>query len=398
MGFDPSMKSRSFIAVIHVKNLENMGLTEEQIFDHEFVAEFVTEKWDESARENMRTCAVAVCMSKDGCYHLHVALYSKNPTTLQNVAKILGNSHVEPQLGGKKALSDYMTKTGKYAEKGEEVLYTTGIDNVQDVQGKRSDLEEIEDLLDKGWTPIQILNQNFKFYRYEKMIRSAFINMKIANMPLTRPVYTEYHFGESGSGKTFSYIEVCKKFGKENVYLFTDFDNNASGGLDNYITEGAPSVVFMDEFKGVGISYSKLLVMLNEYPKMQTHSRYNNTYNLWENFFITSIYAPEELYDIMVQNTVQKIDTYEQLRRRINKIVYHYKDNNGDFMTYSMDSEDYVDRDDLLARIKNHVDPDGFRKIATQADIINPFNDPKETLPKKTGDITRKVKETNRLR
>ena len=26
MGFDPNMKGRSFIAVIHVKNLENMGL------------------------------------------------------------------------------------------------------------------------------------------------------------------------------------------------------------------------------------------------------------------------------------------------------------------------------------------------------------------------------------
>ena len=58
MGFDPSMKSRSFIAVIHVKNLENMGLTEDQIDDPEFVAEFVTKKWDESARENMRSSAV----------------------------------------------------------------------------------------------------------------------------------------------------------------------------------------------------------------------------------------------------------------------------------------------------------------------------------------------------
>ena len=382
MGFDPSMKSRSFIAVVHVKNLENMGLTEDQIYDHELVAEFVTEKWDESARENMRNCAVAVCMSKDGCYHLHVALYSKNPTTLQNVAKILGNSHVEPQLGGKKALTDYMIKKGKYEEKGEEVLYTIGIDNIEDVQGKRSDLEEIEELLDKGWTPRQILNQHFRYYRYEKMIRNAFIDRKIQNAPLTRPIYAEYHFGESGSGKTFAYREVCGKFGKENVYMFTDFDNNASGGLDNYITEGAPSVLFMDEFKGVGISYSKLLVMLNEYPNMQTHARYANVYNLWENFFITSIYAPEELFDIMVDSDKRKIDSYEQLRRRINKIVYHYRNDDGDFMTYSMYSKEYVDRDDLLARIKNNVDPDGFHKIATQSDIINPFNDPKENVPK----------------
>lgn len=373
MGFDPNMKGRSFIAVIHVKNLENMGLTEEQIYDHEFVAEFVTEKWDESARENMRTCAVAVCMSEQGTYHLHMALYTKNPTTLRNVASILGNSHVEPQLGGKKALADYMTKTGKYEEKGEEVLYTIGIDNVEDVQGKRSDLEMIDDLLSKGWSPLQILNSNFKFYRYEQIIRSAFLNIKISSMPLRRPLYTEYHFGESGSGKTYSYIEVCKEFGKENVYLFTDFDNNASGGLDNYIMEGAPKVVFMDEFKGMGISYSKLLVMLNEYPKMQTHSRYKNTYNLWEKFYITSIYSPEELYDVMVNTTVQKVDSYEQLRRRIKKVVYHYKNNKGEYATYAMDGKDYIDREDLLARIGDNVASDGFKKIDNRIEVNCPF-------------------------
>ena len=280
MGFDPNMKGRSFIAVIHVKNLENMGLTEEQIYDHEFVAEFVTEKWDESARENMRTCAVAVCMSEQGTYHLHMALYTKNPTTLRNVASILGNSHVEPQLGGKKALADYMTKTGKYEEKGEEVLYTIGIDNIEDVQGKRSDLEEIEDLLDKGWTPDQILDQNLRYYRFEKAIRARFARMKLKSMPRRRPVYTEYHFGDSRSGKTFCYNELCDKIGEDEIYLFTDFDNQSSGGMDKYLDAGAPRAVFMDEFKGKGVSYQKLLVMMNEYPKMQTHARFENTYNL----------------------------------------------------------------------------------------------------------------------
>lgn len=106
---------------------------------------------------------------------------------------------------------------------------------------------------------------------------------------------------------------------------------------------------------------------------MQTHARYANVYNLWENFFITSIYAPEELFDIMVDSDKRKIDSYEQLRRRINKIVYHYRNDSGDFMTYSMDSKEYVDREDLLSRIRDNVDPDGFRKIATQSDATVPF-------------------------
>ena len=373
MGFDPNMKGRSFIAVIHVKNLENMGLTEEQIFDHEFVAEFVTEKWDESARENMRTCAVAVCMSEQGTYHLHMALYTKNPTTLRNVSSILGNSHVEPQLGGKKALADYMTKTGKYEEKGEKVLYTIGIDNVEDVQGKRSDLEMIDELLDRGWTPQQIFDQNIKFYRFEKIVRSAFADRKIKSMPRRRPVYTEYHFGDSRSGKTFCYNELCDKIGEDEIYLFTDFDNQSSGGMDKYLDAGAPRAVFMDEFKGKGVSYQKLLVMMNEYPKKQTHARFENTYNLWDIFVITTIFAPEELYLIMVGETERRVDTYEQLRRRLKKIVYHFKNENGEYMTYTMKGNEYVDREDIIARIKGNIDPDRFRKIETQPELTHPF-------------------------
>lgn len=373
MGFDPNMKGRSFIAVIHVKNLENMGLTEEQIYDHEFVAEFVTEKWDESARENMRTCAVAVCMSEQGTYHLHMALYTKNPTTLRNVSSILGNSHVEPQLGGKKALADYMTKTGKYEEKGEKVFYTIGIDNVEDVQGKRSDLEMIDELLDRGWTPQQIFDQNIKFYRFEKIVRSAFADRKIKSMPRRRPVYTEYHFGDSRSGKTFCYNELCDKIGEDEIYLFTDFDNQSSGGMDKYLDAGAPRAVFMDEFKGKGVSYQKLLVMMNEYPKMQTHARFENTYNLWDIFVITTIFAPEELYLIMVGETERRVDTYEQLRRRLKKIVYHFKNDNGEYMTYTMKGNEYVDREDIIARIKGNIDPDRFRKIETQPELTHPF-------------------------
>lgn len=373
MGFDPNMKGRSFIAVIHVKNLENMGLTEEQIYDHEFVAEFVTEKWDESARENMRTCAVAVCMSEQGTYHLHMALYTKNPTTLRNVSSILGNSHVEPQLGGKKALADYMTKTGKYEEKGEKVFYTIGIDNVEDVQGKRSDLEEIEDLLDKGWTPDQILDQNLRYYRFEKAIRARFARMKLKSMPRRRPVYTEYHFGDSRSGKTFCYNELCDKIGEDEIYLFTDFDNQSSGGMDKYLDAGAPRAVFMDEFKGKGVSYQKLLVMMNEYPKMQTHARFENTYNLWDIFVITTVFAPEELYLVMVGETERRVDTYEQLRRRLKKIVYHFKNDNGEYMTYTMKGNEYVDREDIIARIKGNIDPDRFRKIETQPELTHPF-------------------------
>jgi len=39
-------------------------------------------------------------------------------------------------LGGKKELKAYLEKSGSYAEKGEQVLYTKDLDEIQDIQGQ----------------------------------------------------------------------------------------------------------------------------------------------------------------------------------------------------------------------------------------------------------------------
>ncbi len=346
MGFDLKTRGRAWIAVIQTANMTAMGLDEETYSNPEILAAFLSNLWKESGKG--RTCAVAVCVSEQGLYHAHMALYG-NTTTLQNVANILYKSHVEPQLGGKTALKDYLLKQGSYAEKGEKILCIKDIDAVQDVQGKRSDLEAIEEMLLKGFTPQQILDSNFRFYKYEKMILHSYIDMKIAEAPVRRELLTIYHFGASGSGKTFTYNQLCEKFGADRIYLLTDYDNNASGGLDSYMKVGAPPILFMDEFKGFGISYGKLLTMLSGYSRMQTHSRYANTFNLWEQVHITSVYPLEHLYENMVDSRYQDTDSYRQLLRRITKIVFHYIEN-GEYKTFEMDGKDYQGCGDLQYR------------------------------------------------
>lgn len=370
-NFSPSSKSRAFIAVVHTKNMEAMGLSEEQYKNPEYLAEFLTGLWNQSGKG--RTSAVAVCESKDGCYHAHMALYG-NTTTLKNVARILFQSHTEPQLGGKKELTAYLLKEGKYAEKDEKILYVKDIDIIQDNQGNRSDLDVIEEMLLKGSTPKEILDMGFRFYRYEKMIMHAYIDQLIKDSPIRKELYCEYHVGESRSGKTFYYNQLCEKYGADEIYVMTDFENNASGGLDDYLKQGAPPILFIDEFKGEGISYGKLLTMLNEYTRMQTHSRYANTYNLWTQCYITSIYPPEELYDIMVPEPKQKYDSYMQLMRRINKIVYHYKVS-GEYKTFSIDSKDYTGYEDLVAKATRKPDASGFCELSETEQIDLPFKE-----------------------
>lgn len=370
MGYDLSTRGRAWIAVIHIQNMLNMGLNEEKYKDPAYLAEFLSCIWEGSGKG--RTSAVAVCMSAEGCYHAHMALYG-NTTTLGNVAKILYDSHVEPQLGGKAQLQNYLLKEGKYAEKGETILYIKDIEKVQDVSGKRNDLDAIEEMLMKGLTPQQILDTSFHYYKYEKMILNAYSDMRIREAPVKQEVYVEYHVGESGTGKTYCYNQLCDSYGIENIYILTDYDNNASGGLDSYMKLGAPSILFLDEYKGFGISYGKLLTMLTGYTHMQTHSRYTNTYNLWNQVYITSVYPPEAIYQNMVSQEFQNIDSYTQLLRRINKIVYHYIDK-GEYKTYAIDAKHYTTYEALRQEVNAHnLSDKGFIPISEAEQLQIPF-------------------------
>lgn len=371
MGFSPQTKGRAFIAVVHVANFVKMGLEEEQYRrSPEFLADYLSNLWNESGKG--RSCAVAVCESEEGCYHAHMALYG-NTTTLKKVSDILFQSHVEPQLGGKKELAAYMMKQGKYAEKGEKILFLKNMEAIQDVQGKRNDLDVIEEMLIKGMTPQEILDTNFRFYRYEKMILRAYTDQRIKDAPVKQDIYVEYHVGNSGTGKTFFYNQLCEEYNADNIYILTDYDNGASGGLDSYMKGGAPDILFMDEFKGVGITYGKLLTMLNGYSRMQVHARYENAFSLWTKVFITSVYPVEKIYEIMVDEDKRNDDSYEQLIRRISKIVYHYKED-GEYKTYEIDAREYIDYEDLRNRAAGiKRDQDGFSEITNVEQMEIPF-------------------------
>lgn len=346
-----------------------MGMSEDEYKNPEYLADFLTSLWEDSG--NGRSCAVSVCISAEGLYHAHMALYG-NTTTLKKVADILCNSHVEPQLGGKRELSAYLLKEGEYEEKGERVLHVAGIDNIQDAQGKRGDLEAIEEMLVKGMTPQEILEKNFRYYKYEKMILHAYIDQKVRESPVMQEIYCEYHVGKSATGKTYTYKQLCAKYGADSIYILTDYDNNASGGLDSYMKNGAPPILFMDEFKGLGITYGKLLTMLNGYTRMQTHSRYANTFNLWDTVYITSVYPPESIYKIMVAHEFQDVDSYAQLLRRINKIVFHYVEN-GQYKTYAIDGKDYKGYEDLRNRATGGFPEDGFQNLSKAERTGLPF-------------------------
>lgn len=347
MAFSPNTRGRCWVGTIHISNMEKAGLSKEEYENPEYLAEHFVSLWENSGKG--RKAGIAVCVSNDGCYHAHIACYG-NTTTLKAVSDVLFQSHIEPQLGGKDALKSYILKEGKYAEKGEQVLCAKGLDVIQDNKGKRKDLEEIEELLNDGATPEEIFATSFRYRKYEKMIKSDYLARRIRETPLIKEMWNEYHWGCSGSGKTYTYIKMCEKYTPDEVYLCNDYANASSsgGGFDFYITNPA-KIVILDEFRG-NVPYAQLLSLLDVYSRNQQHCRFQNTYNLWNSVIICSIYPPEKVYSFMVEDTEKGVDSMQQFIRRLNVIAYHYINKEGKYRTYRMSASDYISAEDMIRR------------------------------------------------
>lgn len=286
-----------------------------------------------------RVGAVAYCISADGLIHLHMVLEDSNKARFSAVKKAYPKAHIEPTQGNREQAEDYIQKRGKFSEKGEQVIYIARFGEIKGRQGQRKDFDIISDYIEQGLTPNQILNMNFGYRRYEKMIRSAFFEKRKNDTPFIRDVKVYWHVGLSGSGKTYTAQLLMEQRGRDEVYLVTDYD---SGGFDNYC---AQKVLFLEEYRGQ-FRYSMLLNLIDKYM-YEFHSRYTNIVGLWTEVHITSIMPPEEVYRNMVTDTnTRQLDPIEQLKRRITTIVYHYKD--GDkYKTYEMPMTEYIDMNDL---------------------------------------------------
>ncbi len=118
--------------------------------------------------------------------------------------------------------------------------------------------------------------------------------------------------------------------------------------------------------------YNQLLTIFDGY-KVQIGARYTNVLSLWNEIHITSVYPPEKLYHDMIHAN-KSIDTFEQLRRRISFIVYHYKEGNR-YFKYQIPMSEYVDYDALVKSVHNNANlaiDNNLLKNAVQLDMNTP--------------------------
>jgi hypothetical protein len=102
------------------------------------------------------------------------------------IKKAFPDMHLEPTKGSKEQAEDYVNKRGKWAEKGEKVILIEQKGEIKGAQGQRNDFEIIEELLQQGKTPKEIMSLSLGYRRYEKLIRDSFFERRAANTPPER--------------------------------------------------------------------------------------------------------------------------------------------------------------------------------------------------------------------
>ncbi|MCF8020270.1 MAG: hypothetical protein K9L62_12845 [Vallitaleaceae bacterium] len=350
--------SRSWFCVLNnPEKIFEEGITPEQIVDK------IIELWTDKPS---KACAVNYEIGDNGTPHCHMVLEDKNKSRFSAVQKLFPSIHIEPTKGNKKQAKAYIEKQGKFEEKNHTIVVAAKYHgDIEGKQGKRNDLLEIEDFINAGMTPNEIMDMSITYRKHETLIRKTYFAKRYSSTPVLREVKVYWHVGKSGTGKSYTYVNLCEEHTQEQIYMMNDYD---SGGFDMYMGE---PILFMDEFKG-GLRFQVLLNLLEGY-RMQIHARYANSYALWNEVHISSIFPPEKVYRNMVDSENRTTDPIKQLMRRIDEVVYHYKIGE-EYKTYTMNGKMYKDYDDLLGKVYSTVQLEGqFVNVEDEDRFMLPF-------------------------
>lgn len=193
---------------------------------------------------------------------LHVQGYVefKNARTFSSVKSMMFSStHIEARKGTKKEAFDYCVDSSKRASDVREEAYSEGERPSVDERGRRTDLDDVRDAVDRGDSMLSIAEEHFGTYvRYNRGIREYQLMRRaaaVATAPRVKKTVIVY-YGPTGSGKSRHVDELWPGAfrlspGSYNNIWWTGYDGQAE-------------VVF-DDFYG-WIKLDTLLRVLDWYP------------------------------------------------------------------------------------------------------------------------------------
>lgn len=237
-----------------------------------------------------------------GYRHIQAAVYwDKEKTGPWVMEQFEGTkAHIEPALNAK-ALADYVKKddthiSGPYAF-GHWQALEEKLANSQ--RGKRTDLDRLDEKILEGATYTDLLLDpevcksldRHKTWVIDRINALKCGRYEFENRSLIDPhgmmLVCDYVWGTSGLAKSGV---VQQFFGPRNVFSVTEYDKG-------FIFDGyrGQEVLFLDEFKGNGIPFKKLLKIMQGYP-FECDIKGSHIWAGWKKVIIASSVSPLEIY------------------------------------------------------------------------------------------------------
>lgn len=253
--------------------------------------------------------------NKTNTLHTHVFVYLKSRVRLDKVDKAFPNIHIDKCKGTPSQIISYVRKDGKWEldEKGDTSVEGTFEEwgtRPSDSKGRRSDMQELYQMVVDGYTNAEILaiNQDY-ILQIDKIdkIRTTILMDKFKDK---RRIDLEvvYVYGKTGAGKT---RDILDEHGDESVFRVSDYQHP----FDAYACQ--PIMVF-DEFRN-SISISKCLQLCDVYP-IELGARYSNKFACYNKLYIVSNWTLEQQFQ---DAQLHDRETWLAFLRRIRKVVVY---------------------------------------------------------------------------
>lgn len=327
-----------------INNPLDKGLTREVI--KEIVSEF----------KNVLYWCISDEIGAGGTPHVHMFIVFSNARSFSTLKNKFPTAHLEACRGTNKQNRDYVFKEGKLS--GSDKEETNIKDSHEEFgelplerQGKRSDLDDLYDMVQSGMSAQQIIEENPTYMLRRQQIEELIFDKHRKTFGNTfRDMNVTYAYGVSGSGKT---SDIVKEFGYSNIYRVVDY----SHPFDSY---SGQDVIVFEEYRSQ-FHISTLLNMIDGHP-FDLPCRYHNKVACYTKVFFTSNIPLKELY-VNVQQREE--ETFRALLRRIHQIKIY--DAEG---VRVMKTQKYVNENMILFR---QPDPDGWIHVPEGVQTELPF-------------------------
>ena len=247
--------------------------------------------------------------------HYHFIIQDENQIRKSTIIKYLPYGFIEAQKGTNRQVIDYMLHIDAKSVKEHKKQYTHDIlrHNIENfdewldiTQGKRSDLDDLIEMVELGASDYQIIKTNKeafqKYYNFIQTTRRAINENKGTQERESLQVF--YYYGDTGTGKSYN---SRINHDKNDVFVVSDYKNP----WDNY--KGQP-VLILEEYRS-NFFATLLLQILDKYP-LELPARYSNNFACWHTVYIVSNIPPQEQYPNIDEATKKAF------YRRINEIKH----------------------------------------------------------------------------